>query len=546
MRYTTLPIKVFALLVASGVFATGIRADAQARHLVTRGREIVVTYESTRGTRRFGAQVLRYLRLPSEARAHSKTPDGVSVVVSATGTVPSSAGVVEIDDQDVQRVCDEIRRKNAGIPLTCEANHIRTILAQPNDPEFSSLYGMSKIAAPEAWEISTGSSAVTVAVVDTGVNYNHPDLTDNIVRNLGEIPSNGIDDDGNGYIDDYYGYDFSSGDGDPADGHRHGSHCAGTIGARGNNELGVVGVNWEVGILPVRVLNNQGSGDDADVAAGIRYAVDRGASIVSMSLGGDSFSQTMEDAIEYARNAGVLIVAAAGNGSSNNDDPSEFPTYPASSPADNVLSVAATDSSDSLSYYSNYGATSVDVAAPGDSILSTTLGTGYEELSGTSMATPHVAGLAALIKSTNLSYGYADLKTIIMSTVDPRSNLYGKMVSGGRVNAQSALVFATTGINPAPPSDPGRGSSSESERNTLTLQSQRYGRKILLYGRIYDSADSPVAKSYVHLRCQNAPRRRRLSDRDGFYGFRINPPRQRGLCFVSDERGTRSRVIRLR
>jgi len=301
-----------------------------------------------------------------------------------------------------------------------------------------------------------------------------------------------------------------------------------------------------VGILPVKVLNNAGSGSDANVAAGIRYAVERGASIISLSVGGDSQSQVVEDALEYARNAGVLIVAAAGNASANNDDPSEYPTYPASSPSDNVLSVAATTQNDALSYYSNYGATTVDVAAPGDSILSTTLGNSYEELSGTSMATPHVAGLAALIKSTNPTFSYADLKSIIMDTVDKQTSLRHKMVSEGRVNAYAALLYATTGATPIPTPDTGAGSSGQSERNSLTLNARRYGNKVLLYGQIYDESNSPVAKTYVHMRCQNFSRRRRLTDRDGFFGFRLDQPRRASACFVRDTNGARSRVVKLR
>jgi subtilisin family serine protease len=193
--------------------------------------------------------------------------------------------------------------------------------------------------APNAWEVTTGSSDVIVAVVDTGVYYNHSDLTGNIALNNGEVPHNGIDDDGNGYIDDYFGYDFYSLDGDPVDENGHGTHCAGIIGARGENGTGVVGINWTVGILPVRALGPRGGGSDADVAAGIQYAVDRGASIISLSLGGPSSSTVLDNSIQYARDAGVLVVAAAGNDS---DDTDIYPTYPANTPLENIVAVAAT------------------------------------------------------------------------------------------------------------------------------------------------------------------------------------------------------------
>ena len=208
------------------------------------------------------------------------------------------------------------------------------------------------IQAPQAWDITTGSSNVVVAVIDTGIDYTHPDLTDNISTNPGEIRGNGVDDDGNGFVDDYYGYDFINGDSDPMDDHFHGSHCAGTIGGRGDNGRGVAGVNWTVKLMPVKVLDSYGSGTLAAVAAGMNYAVKRGVKIMSMSLGTTGYSATLENAIINAKNAGVLVVAAAGNSSQNTDI---SPNYPSASAQDNVIAVAASNSTDTLAYFSNWG-----------------------------------------------------------------------------------------------------------------------------------------------------------------------------------------------
>jgi subtilisin family serine protease len=264
-----------------------------------------------------------------------------------------------------------------------EPNYLRHAMSTiPDDVFFPNLWGLNNtgqvvnntpgtsgadIDAPEAWDITTGSSSVVVAVIDTGVDYNHPDLTSNIWTNPGEIPDNGIDDDGNGKIDDVNGWDFVNDDNDPIDGAEHGTHVAGTIAAEGNNSIGIAGVSWTAKIMPLRFLDGFGDGKVSDSIAAIDYAIANGAHIINASYGWNTFSQFEREAISRARDAGILFVVAAGNESENND---LVPSYPASHELDNIIAVAATDQNDNLTDFSNYGATSVDVAAPGENIYS--------------------------------------------------------------------------------------------------------------------------------------------------------------------------------
>ena len=322
---------------------------------------------------------------------------------------------------------------------------LRIFQVIPNDPDFEKLWGLhntgqedgtadADIDAPEAWGITTGGSVV-VAVIDTGVNYNHEDLASNMWVNDGEIPSNQVDDDGNGYVDDYRGWDFYNQDNDPMDDHNHGTHCSGTIGAVGNDSTGIPGVNWTVKIMPLKFLDQCGSGSTSGAIEAILYAKNMGAKIASNSWGGGGYSESLYEAIQDFGDEGGLFVAAAGNDGTDND---ETPSYPASYDLPNIIAVAATDRNDALAEFSNYGVTSVDVAAPGVAIYSTVID-GYDTFSGTSMATPHVSGVAALLKSQNTSWTYAPIKTAIESTVDPKTSLAGKVATGGRINAYEAL-----------------------------------------------------------------------------------------------------------
>ncbi|HKY33809.1 MAG TPA: S8 family serine peptidase [Candidatus Polarisedimenticolia bacterium] len=317
-----------------------------------------------------------------------------------------------------------------------EPDYIRTVEVIPNDPRFGELYGMTRIDADMAWGITRGSHGVVVAVIDTGVDHGHPDLAANMWRNPGEIPANGIDDDGNGFVDDVHGYDFVNNDGNPFDDNGHGTHCAGTIGAVGNNGIGVVGVNWDVSIMAVKFLSAGGSGSTTNAISSVEYATMMGADLTSNSWGGGGFSQALFEAIAEAGAAEIPFIAAAGNSGSNNDVGDHFPS---DYDLVNVVAVAASDSNDAPASFTSYGATSVDLAAPGVNILSTQPGGGYQLLSGTSMATPHVAGAAALLKSRFPNIPAAQLKFALMNFVDPIPAFHPvtgtrPVASGGRLN----------------------------------------------------------------------------------------------------------------
>lgn len=307
----------------------------------------------------------------------------------------------------------------------------------PNDPKLSELWGMKKIQASKAWDKRTSAWNVVVAVTDTGKNMGHEDLTRNKWINIKEIPNNNVDEDHNGYVDDVLGWDFVSNDNDPEDDNDHGSHVSGTLGALGNNGKGVVGVAWRVRSMPLKFLDSCGSGSYEDAIDAIFYAANNGAHIISASWAGGDFSQALFDSIQYFGTKGGLFVAAAANDGKDND---KTPVYPASFPLPNILVVAATDANDMLADFSNYGMKSVDVAAPGVDILSTVT-SGYVTMSGTSMATPHVSGLAALLKAQHPTWRHARLKSAIIGTVDKLPGLNGKIVSGGRINAAKALAL---------------------------------------------------------------------------------------------------------
>ena len=317
----------------------------------------------------------------------------------------------------------------------------------PDDPQFPDLWAMQTLDAPDAWDRQTGSPGVIVAVVDTGVDYTHPDLRDNMWVNTDEIPANGIDDDNNGYIDDVNGWDFYNNDNNPMDDHGHGTHCAGTIGAMGNNSLGVTGLAWQVKIMPLKFLSWDGYGTDAGATAAILYARENGATIVSNNYGGTGGSQSLRAAIEGSP---ALFICAAGNAGADADT---NPFYPAAFPSANIISVAATGQGDTLASFSNYGDVSVDLAAPGVGIWSTKPGGGYQSMSGTSMATPHVAGIAALIKSQHPGYTPAQIKSAILAGVDPVPALSGRVLTGGRASAANPLYatfFANTTTGAVP------------------------------------------------------------------------------------------------
>jgi subtilisin family serine protease len=331
-------------------------------------------------------------------------------------------------------------------PIVLDTNP-PNILSIPNDGDFSYQWSFhntgqtggtpgADIKALAAWDISTGSNSVVVAVIDTGVLYNHSDLSANIWDNTGEIPGNGIDDDDNGYIDDIRGWDFVNADNDPIDDQKHGTHVSGTIGAVGNNAIGVAGVNWQVKIMPLKAFDQYGQGSTSDAIEAIKYANANGASVISNSWGGPDYSQGLEDAINASP---AVVVCAAGNFARNND---QNPLYPTSYNSPNIISVAATDQNDFLAPFSNFGLSSVDLAAPGTNIWSTYLDGNYYSMSGTSMATPHVSGVAALVKAVNPRLSTRQIKNIILNNVDVKSSLFGKVNTSGRLNAFKSVIAA--------------------------------------------------------------------------------------------------------
>ena len=354
----------------------------------------------------------------------------------------------------------------------------------PDDPMFAQLYGLhntgqtggtpgADIRAAEVWDVARGNRAILVGVIDTGIDDAHPDLAANMWRNPGETGTdglgrnknaNGIDDDANGYVDDWRGWDFVNEDNNPMDDNRHGTHCAGTIGGVGNNGVGVAGVNWEVSLVGLKFLNGSGSGYTSDAVDATHYATAIGCQLTSNSWGGGGDSPELRTAIGAADLAGRLFVAAAGNNGSNSDS---YPMYPGAYTNANILSIAATDHNDALAGFSNYGATTVDLGAPGVGILSTTPGNTYSTLSGTSMATPHVAGAVALIWGQNPGRMHADVKAAILAGADPVAALAGKTVTGGRLNALRSL--ASLGLQVAE-SDPPGGSIATSPPEDFAIR----------------------------------------------------------------------------
>jgi len=370
----------------------------------------------------------------------------------------------ETKNQKVKRAVSQYQN-NPDIEAA-EPNYIMHAFLVPNDPYYSStgswgqtypdMWGMQKINAAAAWDQTTGSNSVVVAVVDTGVDRNHPDLAANMWTNPGEIPNNGIDDDGNGYIDDYYGWDFVNNDNDPMDDYGHGTHCAGTIGAVGNNGIGVVGVNWNVKIMALKFLDASGGGTDEAGIKALQYAADMGARVSSNSWGGGG-SVAMEDAVKYEHDRGMVIVAAAGN--ANSDALGFCPAY-----ADYAIAVAASNHNDAKACFSNWGE-KIDVAAPGgdssscggidDHILSTrasinkmcgnSLSDYYCIARGTSMATPHVSGLAALLLAKNPALTNEEIRQILRMGADDLGTVGKDSSFGyGRINAAGSMALANT------------------------------------------------------------------------------------------------------
>lgn len=339
--------------------------------------------------------------------------------------------------------------------------------AVPNDPRYSDQWGLRIIGAEQAWDVSADCSPTVVAIIDSGVDYLHEDLAGNIWINEAEVNGvQGEDDDGNGYVDDLYGWDFVQSDGEPLDENGHGTHVAGIIGASGNNSVGIAGTCWKAKLMPVRILDASGIGDAFSFLEAVYYAVDNGAKVINTSLGtcpighptcdisdtNDSSLQPLKDAIKYSLNRGVVIVAASGNDGVNTDT---YPVFPASYSKDysNVISVASIDSDGKLSSFSNYGVDTVDVAAPGGSdsngkgILSTWTGNSYIYALGTSMATSFVTAEVAYLLSSNPNMTPSEVKETVLLAVQSNQYLQEKVKSGGYVSLPTAISVA---INTSP------------------------------------------------------------------------------------------------
>lgn len=351
----------------------------------------------------------------------------------------------------------------------------------PNDPLFDQQDFLNQIGAPAAWDHTVGSPDVIIAVLDSGVDINHPDLADNIWTNPGEVPGNGLDDDGNGFIDDVHGWDFVDHDADVspplAEGYlpqavMHGTVVAGVAAAVGNNGIGVTGVSWHAKIMSVRIINPQGIGDAEDAAFALRYAVDRGARVINLSFTGEEIDQALQDEIVRAYHRGVVIVAAVGNQGDGGSNLDEFPLYPACfklpDGRDPVIGVAAVTARDTKADFSNYGRECTDISAPGVDVFSTHLDEpSYADFtepygggtSGTSVAAPMIAGAAALLLSRYPSLTPDHVRTILQLSADPispRDHTPSGALGAGRLNVGRALEIAGSfaGQSPTPEPEP--------------------------------------------------------------------------------------------
>jgi len=407
-------------------------------------------------TRSFGAPELLVKFKPGVSREaienimtqfHDRVEDNIE-------SVPGLEAIDDLDDANVDATVAkysslpevEYAEPNYEINLDEVEGPLEPIL--PGDPQFNDQWALANsgqrggvkgadISATLAWATTTGSENLVVAVLDTGVDYNHEDLAGNMWTRPADMPP--YEDSELGTIDDEHGFNAIDRDSDPMDDNGHGTHCAGIIGAEGENNIGIAGVNWKVQIMPLKFLSAGGSGSTKDAIEAINYVIERkkagvNVRIISASWGSTQKSRALGDVIRKAYENDILFVAAAGNASTNNDRTPHFPSsYP------DVVSVAALDRKDQLATFSNYGPKSVAIAAPGVEILSTWLGNQYEEKSGTSMATPVVSGVAALILAEHPHMSVDNLRNKLLESTDPVAALKGKITTGGRINARKAL-----------------------------------------------------------------------------------------------------------
>lgn len=385
--------------------------------------------------------------LSAEAHASLAAIQGRVVrTFAAPGTLLIETGI------DTGQAIEALYR--SGTVEFAEPDYRVSIHQTPNDARFAKLWGLhnsgqtggvadADIDAPEAWTLRTDASATLVGVVDTGIDLAHPDLAANLWQNPGEIAGDGLDNDGNGYVDDVYGIDTVNDDSDPDDDHGHGTHVAGTIGAVGNNGIGVAGVAWKARLMALKFLDASGRGSSSDAIAALEYAIAIKTAhgyprmVLNNSWSGSDFSQALQETIAAARDAGILFVASAGNSGADTDFQ---PSYPAGYDLSNILSVGASDDTDQAAEFSNYGCGSVDLFAPGVNILSTYRGGGYATLNGTSMAAPHVTGTAALVWSRYPGQNWQAVKRALLNGADARADLAGLASSQARLNLRGSLA----------------------------------------------------------------------------------------------------------
>ncbi|MGF1452694.1 MAG: S8 family serine peptidase [Opitutales bacterium] len=445
-----------------------------ADHLIVRLEEGQTTGALQALMDEWGADVLRSLNIP---RAYLIRFDG------------AEPGVME--------AFAEALEAHRAVAYAEPDGHAHLQAFFPDDPLMPDLWGLHNaeqtggvddvdIDAPEAWSLGRGSRDVLVGIIDTGIDYTHPDLAANMWTNPGESgldrlgqdkARNGSDDDGNGYVDDVYGYDFVNDDGDPMDEHFHGTHVAGTVGAVGGNAMGVTGVAWETRLIALKIFHTSGRGDSAfysDAAQAIAYATEQGARLTNNSWGGTRTSQLVEDAIAEARDADILFVAAAGNASRDID---EIPYYPAVVDLENVITGAAIDHVGDFAFFSNYGVQEVDLGAPGVSIASTVpmrFEDPYGRLNGTSMAAPHVAGALALMFAADPTLTATQARAALIGGVEPLESLDGQTITGGLLNVANAvaslgLVVTETRVQDQIGDEPAEGDGIISPGETVLI-----------------------------------------------------------------------------
>lgn len=437
------------LLLASSLGAAPRNAPDGTRRDVVPGR-LMVRFEAG---------------LPSHARAAARAAIG--------GTRRRAFGLVPgLESLDVppgrERALARTLGKRPGVRYAHPVGFSK-VLATPDDPLLAFQWGLDRIDAAAAWDVTTGSATTVVAILDEGVQVDHPDLAANIWVNPGETPGNSTDDDSNGKVDDVNGWDFLGDDAQVFDDPResHGTHVAGIAGAAGDDGRGVTGVAWNLRLMSLKVCGPTGCPYDAQVEA-IDYAVAEGARVLNMSLGGKEFVPAVRDALAAAGAAGCLVVAAAGNEFTDIDDPDLTPTYPAAYELPNVLAVAALSHDDTLAPFSNRGPVRVDLAAPGHRVVSTYPTDRHESLSGTSMAAPYVAGAAALLLSADPSQTVSDVRHRILSTTEALGSLGGLVGTSGVLDLEAALGASANQASSLAITQPTSGSTT-SIRTTVTL-----------------------------------------------------------------------------